>query len=159
MAKFYGPYIGMPEKHANDPGNCIEPTYSERYDDKGVPYLEKTGEINTYERIQSYRDECDINSILTRYANGDQTVLQRPGYYLDTTVLPQNIIDATNMINEQKAKFAALPIEVRNKFNQSFEQWAATAGSDEWAKKMGLEKQPEVQPSVTTGPEVMANES
>lgn len=62
-----------PEAKENCCGNRMEPQYAERYDENGKAYLEKVGEVDTYEKIQSYRDECDIMAILSRYAAGDET--------------------------------------------------------------------------------------
>lgn len=124
----------------NDPGSIIEPQYKERYDERGVAYLEKVGEINTYEKIQSYRDECDVMSILSRYAAGDQTVLAKPGWYIDTSKMPSSYTEFMNLMNEQREKFEKLPLNIRAAFGMSFEKWAATAGDENWMKAMGFEK-------------------
>jgi hypothetical protein len=139
MVKIFKPYEEeKPEARPTEPGNIMEPEYKERYDEKGEPYLEKVGEVNTYEKIQSYRDECDVMAILSRYAAGDESVLAMPGYYIDTTKLPQTYTEYLNMMNEQREKFDALPLEVRAKFGMNFTTWAATAGEEEWLKKMGI---------------------
>lgn len=142
MVKIFTPYEDeKPKRKPNCPGNIMQPQYKERYDKDGKPYLEKVGEINLYEKIQSYRDEVDPMSILARYAAGDTTVMANPGWYIDTSKLPANYIEWRNMMNEQKEKFNELPLEIRNKFNNSFDQWAATAGEESWMKAMGFEKQ------------------
>lgn len=143
MVKIFKPYGDeKPESKCNDPGSIIEPQYKERYDERGVAYLEHVGDVNTYEKIQSYKEDCDISCILSRYAAGDQSVLATPGWYIDTSKMPQSYHEWMNTINEQKERFESLPLEVRQKFGMSFEQYAATAGTEEWAKAMGLEKKP-----------------
>lgn len=137
--KIFKPYEDeKPESKPNEPGNIMEPQYKERYDENGKAYLEKVGEVNTYEKIQSYRDECDVMSILSRYAAGDQTALARPGYYIDTSKLPQTYTEWLNLMNEKREQFDALPLEVKKAFDMSFETWAANAGEEEWLKKMGI---------------------
>lgn len=139
MVKIFTPYEDeKPKKVPNNPGNIMEPQYKERYDEDGNPYLEQVGEINTYEKIQSYKDEVDPMSILARYAAGDTTVMANPGWYIDTSKLPTNYIEWRNLMNEQKEKFDALPLEIRNKFNNNFDNWAATAGEPEWLENMGI---------------------
>uniref|UniRef100_A0AAU8AZ96 Internal scaffolding protein n=1 Tax=Dulem virus 202 TaxID=3145679 RepID=A0AAU8AZ96_9VIRU len=142
MTKIYKPYEDeKPPKRASNPGSEWETEYKERYDENGHPYLVETGKVNVYEKIQSYRDECEIQSILSRYAAGDQTVMNRPGYYIDTTVLPTSYTEYFNLMQEQKEKFNSLPLNIRKKFNNSFEEWAASAGNAEWLNKMGIKQQ------------------
>lgn len=137
--KIFKPYEKeKPESRPNNAGNTLEAQYRERYDENGQPYLEKVGEVNTYEKIQSYREECDVMSILSRYAAGDTAALATPGYYIDTTKLPKTYTEYLNMMSEQRDKFEQLPLEIREKFGHSFEQWAATAGEKEWCEKMGI---------------------
>lgn len=139
--RIFKPYEDeKPHASFNDPGNIMEPQYKERYNEQGVAYLEKIGEVNTYEKIQSYRDECDIMSILSRYAAGDQTVLATPGWYIDTSKLPSSYTEFMNLMNEQREKFESLPLNIRAAFGMSFEKWAASAGDESWMKAMGFEK-------------------
>lgn len=139
MVKIFTPYEDeKPKKKPNNPGNIMEPQYKERYDENGEAYLEQVGEINTYEKIQSYRDEVDPMSILARYEAGDTTVMANPGWYIDTSKLPANYIEWRNLMKEQKEKFNALPLEIKNKFGNNFDNWAATAGEPEWLENMGI---------------------
>lgn len=139
MVKIFKPYGDeKPEARPNNPGNQYEPEYKERYDENGEAYLEKVGEVDTYEKIQSYRDECDVMAILSRYAAGDETALARPGYYIDTTKLPATYTEYINMMHDQREKFDQLPLSIRQAFGMSFEKWAASAGEPDWCEKMGI---------------------
>lgn len=129
----------------NEPGNRFEPEYKERYDDRGQPYLEKVGEVDTYEKIQSYKDECDVMAILSRYAAGDESVLAKPGWYIDTSKLPQTYTEYMNMMNEKREQFNQLPLNIRKAFGMNFENWMATAGKQEWLDKMGIKIQQDEQ--------------
>lgn len=129
----------------NNPGNRFEPEYKERYDDRGQPYLEKVGEVDTYEKIQSYKDECDVMAILSRYNAGDESALAKPGWYIDTSKLPQTYTEYMNMMNEKREQFNQLPLSIRQAFGMNFENWMATAGEKEWLDKMGIKIQQNTQ--------------
>ena len=137
-----------PEAKENCCGNRMEPQYAERYDENGKAYLEKVGEVDTYEKIQSYRDECDVMAILSRYAAGDETALAAPSWYIDTSKLPSTYTEYMNMMNEQREKFDQLPLSIRNRFNNNFNEYMATAGEESWLKNMGISTkiEPEAQP-------------
>lgn len=125
----------------NEPGNRMEPEYKERYDERGQPYLEKVGEVDTYEKIQSYKDECDVMAILSRYAAGDESVLAKQGWYIDTSKLPETYTEYMNLMNEKREEFNQLPLSIRQAFGMNFESWMATAGEKEWLNKMGIKIQ------------------
>ena len=140
--RIFKPYEDeKPAALPNDPGNRFEPEYKERYDDRGQPYLEKVGEVDTYEKIQSYKDECDVMAILSRYAAGDESVLAKPGWYIDTSRLPQTYTEYMNLMNEKREEFNQLPLSIRQAFGMNFENWMATAGEKEWLDKMGIKIQ------------------
>jgi hypothetical protein len=145
-ARIFKPYEDeKPAALPNNPGNRFEPEYKERYDDRGQPYLEKVGEVDTYEKIQSYKDECDVMAILSRYAAGDESVLAKPGWYIDTSRLPKTYTEYMNMMNEKREEFNQLPLSIRQAFGMNFENWMATAGEKEWLDKMGIKIQQNAQ--------------
>ncbi len=137
-AIIYTAYGPKREVIPNEPGNEMEPHYIEKIDENGRTYLEKDGETNTYAEIQSYKDECDVHSILCRYFAGDASVLSRQGVYIDATQLPTTYHEMYNLMAEQRDKFDQLPLEIKRKFDNSFNVWASTAGSEEWYKLMGI---------------------
>ena len=140
--RIFKPYEDeKPAALPNNPGNRFEPEYKERYNDRGQPYLEKVGEVDTYEKIQSYKDECDVMAILSRYAAGDESVLAKPGWYIDTSRLPQTYTEYMNLMNEKREEFNQLPLSIRQAFGMNFENWMATAGEKEWLDKMGIKIQ------------------
>ena len=72
------------------------------------------GEVNIYDRIQSFKEDCDIYSILNRFANGDTSVLsQRVGSFGDYSDIPDNIHDFSKYISELSAKFDKLSPELK----------------------------------------------
>lgn len=96
MAKIYSAYGEKKELKANEAGNRLEPICKEVLDEKGkFTGIEPTGEYtDTYKKIQSYKEETDIHTILEKYANGDISVLHaRTGKYIDVSAIPNNFND------------------------------------------------------------------
>lgn len=133
-------------------GSRVKQLYSGRYDANGRVVLEEKGTEDLYAYIQSFADSVDINVILARFANGDPEALSRAqGFYADVTDFPTNMADALNRINECEEMFRSLPLEVRQKFDCSFEQFLSQSGTDDWLEKMGM-----VEHSVDVTPQVDA---
>lgn len=127
-------------------GSRVKILYSGRYDANGRVVLEEKGTEDLYAYIQSFADSVDINVILARFANGDTDALSRAqGFYADVTDFPANMADALNRINQAEEMFKSLPLEVRQRFDCSFEQFLSQSGSDEWLSKMGFENSSSVE--------------
>lgn len=133
-------------------GSRVKLIYAGRYDANGRVVLEEKGTDDLYAYIQSFADSVDINVILARFANGDTEALSRAqGFYADVTDFPTNMADALNRINECEEMFRSLPLEVRQKFDCSFEQFLSQSGTNDWLEKMGM-----VEHSVVEAPQVDA---
>lgn len=139
VIKIFLPYGEKRPRRYSCAGNRTEPHYVERYTETGHPYLVKDGETDVYAIIQSHREECDINLMLQRYAAGDTSVMRKDAKYIDTSDLPTTVHEYFNLMNAQREKFNALPVEIKQKFENSFEVWASTSGTGEWLEKMGLQ--------------------
>lgn len=98
-------------------GGHRQPVYKRLRDPQGCPYLEKVGETDTQDLIDSYRDETDINRIVRRYTAGDTSVLARvQGVYFDATGAPTNLTTAFETVNLAKDYFNQLPASVQREF-------------------------------------------
>lgn len=146
-------------------GSRVKQLYAGRYDANGRVVLEEKGTEDLYAYIQSFADSVDINVILARFANGDTEALSRAqGFYADVTDFPPNMADALNRINQAEEMFKSLPLEVRQKFDCSFEQFLSQSGTEDWLSKMGMsaDKLVESETPAQIVPEVVkevANES
>lgn len=133
-------------------GSRVKQLYIGRYDANGRVVLEEKGTEDLYAYIQSFADSVDINVILARFASGDTQALSRAqGFYADVIDFPTNMADALNRINECEEMFKSLPLDVRQKFDCSFEQFLSQSGTDDWLEKMGM-----VEHSVVAAPQVDA---
>lgn len=149
-------------------GSPIKTVYKPVFDKQGVMELEEAGEENFYDYIQSFRDSVDIHVILKRFANGEIDVLNRvQGAYGDFTQMPKTYAELLNRVNEGRQFFESLPVETREKFNHSFEQFMASMDSPDFLEKAGLVQAAKAAETVAgadaTGtvitPEVTASES
>lgn len=128
-------------RHFSEPGSMIEKTYEGYYDLDGVLQLKETGEHNIYLDTQADADACDINLLIARYMAGDESALNRvKGYYADISNLPTNIHDVYNIIKRAERDFEALPVEVKERFDNTFEKFLFTAGTSDWHDRTGIEE-------------------
>lgn len=56
---------------------------------------------------------------------------------IDAINMPTNLAEFMQFQIDQRNKFDSLPVSVKEKFGNDFNQFLATAGSDEWMKKLG----------------------
>lgn len=138
----------------SDPGSPEHITYAGHYDDKGRVVLEESGRENIYDYIQSFADSCDIHVLLNRYQNGDVTALsQKQGFFGDFLDFPKTYAEALNHMNEMERQFMSLPPETREKFGNSFSEFLAASGESDFLDRLGIKKEPVVEP-VPAIPEV-----
>ncbi len=137
--KVYSRFNPRPNQ-GTETGSGKVKTYRESINLEGVKTLVEDSEVNAYEAIQAYKDECDIKNIIARANAGDDTALhQRITEYLDTTIMPKTLAEAQNMVIQAEQEFKKLPLSIREKFNHSTEQFIAELGTTGWAEKCGIE--------------------
>lgn len=124
-------------------GNGFKDEYGARIDKDGKLVVKKKGTFDLYSYIQSFEESTNIEVLLKRFANGDENALmQRKGEYLDITDMPNTYAELLNKMKDGKELFDALPLDVKNKYDNSFEKWIVTAGSIDWLKDMKLYQEP-----------------
>lgn len=122
-----------------EPGSRIRVVYSPRYSETGVLDLEVTGQENLYEYIQSHKESTDIHVLLNRFVNGETDVLSRvQGFYADASNMPKTYAEVLNAVISGEEAFARLPIEVKQRFDNSFSVWLSSFDSPDFAEKMGF---------------------
>lgn len=140
MSEFRSAYSGQ-VRHTSLTGNGREPEYQYKVTETGRELM-KTGETDVYALIQSRLDETKIENIIKR-ATYDPTALgdqqwQNSAQIVDITDVPTDYHTWYNRIEEAKKQFEALPIEIKNKWDNDVEKYVMAYGTEEWANKMGI---------------------
>lgn len=126
---------------ATQPGSEWHQEYRMAIDLTGHKYLEEDGKTNIYDKIQESLEETKIENIIRRAVGGDESALAvMHGTYMDTTNMPKTLAEMQQAVIAATEEFYKLPLDIRQKFDQSPEQFIAEYGSDEWIEKM---KKPE----------------
>uniref|UniRef100_A0AAU8B7C3 Internal scaffolding protein n=1 Tax=Dulem virus 128 TaxID=3145605 RepID=A0AAU8B7C3_9VIRU len=133
-----------------NPGSGERILYTSRLNEDGTIDLVPSGKDNLYAFIQSHKDSCDIHVLLARYANGDVDALSRAqGAYGDFSQMPTTYAELLNSVIQGEAMFNSLPVEVREKFDHSFEKFmVAMDDMPSFLEKMGYKQDvPSAEPS------------
>lgn len=147
MPKFRTQYDAH-EPVYQEPGNSVKVVYSPRYDDHGVLDLVQTGQEDLYAYIQSHKESTDIHVLLDRFANGEDDVLQRmQGFYGDVTSMPKTYAEVLNAVIAGEEAFSRLPVDVKQRFDNSFAVWLAAMDKDDFAERMGYKAETDMMPS------------
>lgn len=78
-------------------------------------------------------DNILANSLPTDYFGDDGS------HGLDATKLPTTLAEFMQFQIDQRTRFDSLPADVRSKFGNDFNQFLASAGSEEWFTKLGID--------------------
>lgn len=102
-------------------GSRYEPVKELMVDDDGIDRLTIVGKVDVAEKINSYRDTCDLGLLLQKFkVTGDPNVLNvRETFYADVTEVPTNFHELTNYMRKVEANFLNLPLEVREKYGHN----------------------------------------
>lgn len=139
--------VSDPNEFVTCNGSDVHITYSPKVLDNGVIKLVPSGKENIQEKINSFRDQCDISYILKRLQLGDTSVLNnKVPNYGDFTSAPKSYAEALQCVIDAEKKFYDLPLDTRNLFDNDYRQWFATAGSPDWLDKMGVKPAVDVKP-------------
>ena len=103
-------------------GNRIQKQYIRSLNLQGKPILEEVGQIDLQDRINSFRQECDINRIVKRAAEGDVDILHRTqGAFIDVSGVPNNVHDLHTLIQKSESVYNDLSEDLKQ--GRSFEDF------------------------------------
>lgn len=121
-------------------GSDVKVIYSSKVNDDGTIELVPSGKEDWQSYIESFAGTVDINYIIARYQNGDMTALnQRNGVFGDFTQMPKTYAEMLQIQINAKDAFDRLPVDVKEKFHNDFNQYLASAGTEEWLDKLGID--------------------
>lgn len=134
-------YHPMENRVGTAAGSATKPGFKMKLDANGRRYLAEDGKIDTYQQIQSHKDSCDIEYIMTRFANGDTSVLSKTqGLYGDFTNVPTSINELQQRVMDAEKLFYQLPVETREKFEHNPSMFYSMIGSESFNEIMGVDK-------------------
>lgn len=140
MAEKIRPFKTKYDKHdrtETNPGSRFSPTFALSSKVAGIMDLEIVGEVDIYESIQSHRESVDIKNIMKRFELGETNLLKPDrGMIVDITNVPTNIPDVMKIVLTAKQQFDSLPMDIRETYNFSPEEFIADIGSLKWNSLM-----------------------
>lgn len=133
-------YDGHRQRCTSPSGRGIVDKMSVVRADSGGSLLEKVGESNLHDYIQSFREEVDLKKIIERcMISGDVSMLQRvQGVYLDVTGMPADTRTAHDILNHSRQVYESLDSKVKAHY-QGFDDFLeAFANEENFRKFVGL---------------------
>lgn len=138
-----------PNEFVSNPGTEYELEYSSKVMPDGTIKLQPSGKINLKEMINSQRESTDIAYIIQQLENGNRDVINpTPGFYADCTKFPKTYAEFLQARIDAEADFYKMPVEIRQKFDNDFNQYFASVGDPEWFEKLGVAGNEEVKEKV-----------
>lgn len=144
-----------------NPGNRYHQKYSPRVADDGQIELVPDGIEDLQEFYNSQLDQTDMALIVQRWLNGDPSVLaQREGFYGDALAMPGSYRDILQAVIDGQRMFAQLPAEIRERFDNDFNQWFAAMDDEKsFAERMSLRSESEAVPMNKESPAETVSQS
>lgn len=126
-------------KIVSNPGSRIHIIYAPEVQDDGTVILIESGKEDTDEYIDSFREETEISTVIKKFLAGDVSVInQKQGFYADVTNMPKTYAEMLQLRIDSKKAYDNLPTNVKEQFDNDEFKFFATAGSEDWFKKLGV---------------------
>lgn len=142
--------IRFAKRYITPAGSPFRPVYKLKFSGKtGAEELVQTGKENFQEFIQSFAESCDLSVIISRVNAGEFDLLSaRIGSYGDFRDIPQTKAEMMQSIIDSKQIWDSLSDQQRGEF-EDFNDFAGSAGSMDWLKKLGYDVGDENKEGVT----------
>lgn len=86
--------------------------------------LHKIGETDLQAAIQSHLESCDLNTIMQRYAAGDESVLQRRQMlFFDASDMPTTYPEMYARLQQAERFFESQSVEFKDKYHGSWQEF------------------------------------
>jgi precorrin isomerase len=137
--QFYSAF-NPPESKPTEAGDENRKTYMWAQNENGEQELVEDEIINIHDEIESYHEETKITNIIRRATfdvdAANRLIGDNGNGGVDMTQLPENLMEAQNIMVKAKTAYAALTPKQKAEFD-GIADYMATAGTEEWAKKLG----------------------
>lgn len=119
--------------------NCGKKTsniYKQEFSNNGKRSLIICGQSPTYDKIQTFAEDCNIYKIVSRYVGGDVSVIDKnKGFYADITSLPKTFDEFHNKVVEGQNIFNGLPTDLKQRFGNSINEFMHSIYDDTFESK------------------------
>ena len=107
--------------------------YEPRFDGQRLSLVE-VGREEIQPRIEAYAPYTDLVYMLSRLKVNDFSVLSsRQPLYGDFSGMPDNPVDAINLVHNAERRFGELPAEEKQKYNNDYRVWLSRLFTDDVA--------------------------
>ena len=139
--KFRTAFSGDSKEFISETGSMYLDQYEFKLDEKGeviATTLHKTDKpLNVYDRIQADYPSTDINLLMKKFALGDTSAINvKEGIYIDVTKMPKNMAELFDRVNDTHTVFDGLPADVKELFNNSYEEFWTEYGTENFYNKI-----------------------
>lgn len=135
----------------SNPGTKTRNIYRSFVNEDGTLQVVKSGEYDLQAEIQMDKDLCDVNLIMNRFAAGDPMASAqlsgRSGVYGDFTKVPKTYAEFLQMQIDGKAYFERLPAEIRQEYDNDYNQFLSAAMDDDNVVKLMDKLYPDLNPT------------
>ena len=122
-------------------GTPVVPTFKMKVEKDGSRRLVEDGSVDLYAQIQSHALSCDINYILTQFANGDTGALSKAqGFYADLSGAPTSVQELQQRVVDAENLFYQLPLDIREKFGHDPSKFYSQIGTDSFNEILGIDQ-------------------
>ena len=129
MSPILRSYYSKSKRYQQDLSRKTEDVYELK---DGEPV--KVGEVNVYDKIQSYKDECDIYNIIKRYEAGDFSAIpdvnSRPQIEGDVSDVPTDMIGSYANMDQAITNFNKLPKAIRELYHNNVSEFMKASPED-----------------------------
>lgn len=118
-------------------GNGTRPVYVRRIDDNGKRILVQDGIEDIFGGIQQAAKGVEVADLIRRFRSGDTDAIGDPSFSdVDITEAPTSLLDAQKKLIRAREEFEALPLKVRQQYNNDCSYWLSKVASGEFEKSV-----------------------
>lgn len=122
-------------------GDEYSPVYAEDVDERGVACIVQVSQEKIQDKIEACKEQTLIYSILNSFDDG--TLLNKAqGVYADLSAMPDNIHEAYQRVREARMIFGGLSDDVRQRFNNSFDEFISSSFLSDFKDKLTKDSAP-----------------
>ncbi len=131
VMKFRNQFTNDSNVFVSNPGSKIVADYGLVTTDDGVTTVGVVGEKNLDAIIQSNKDTGNVALLVAKYSAGDTEALNRVrGVYGDFRNMPTTYAEMVSRLNECRAVFEALPVDIKEQFDNNPDVFWTEYGSE-----------------------------